>query len=138
MRFHVALDPGVVVSLFCSDALLVVVGQHLFDKGFRGIGYSSPVFFMKLPLSHLNEHLCDPRILSIKRQVTAEQSVHDNPAGPNVALFGVFSPEDFRCRVMRSAEECREVLVFEQPARGAEVDDLQSRVFCVRVKHKVF
>jgi len=73
----------------------------------------------------------------VERRVSAEEDVEDDACAPDVALFIVLLPQNFRSYVVRSSE----LLLEEDPCSEfggcAEVDDLDFRILVVLVKQEV-
>lgn len=114
---------------------------HLQQTTDKGLGIRTnvvPFGAWKVVFSHSNGFKDFIVRVTVKGWVSAEQNVGNDTNGPNVAALGVFSPQDFRCHIVRCSD-----LGFHNVGGGvvpgqSKVDNLDGGVIGLGQVQKVF
>ena len=123
--FHVVQDLIVLIGCFFTDlfffvprvvkavrdrlSLSRVVGEHFFYRVLSFLGNALPVFLREGKLAFQNFLENNLVVGAVKRRVAAQQYVHNNPDGPDIALFSVMLVNDFGGDIVRSTLDFSEV-----------------------------
>lgn len=117
-----------VEDLPARRALVWVVGEHLLDQVFRFFRYEVPDPRLERELAsfYFGHHFLAAG--PVERRCTGEDHVHQDAAGPDVALFVVAAVDDLGRDIEHRAGLLLELGVFLEAHRNAEVDELDGGV----------
>lgn len=128
-EFH---KPRVLESLVGCESDVRIDDEQLLEEGLGFFGDLLKLFVLEVKLGRLNLVEDNVTILTLERQVSTQEHVHQHSQRPDVALLSVVALENFGGHVIRCASDSLHVrvLAVELP-RQPEVDKLDLAICTV-------